>query len=78
MSVQLEFMYNRTGKRRLGRIYSTVGEGKDLYSAIPKPGIFGLGIRHFDERVVPENVVMVAIDMCRKSPVMGEWIYGIA
>ena len=50
MSVELEFMYNRTGKRRLGRIYSTVGEGKVLYSTIPKPGIFGLGIRHFDDK----------------------------
>ena len=50
MSVELEFMYNRTGKRRLGRIYSTVGEGKVLYSTIPKPGIFGLGIRHFDDQ----------------------------
>ena len=50
MSVELEFMYNRTGKRRLGMIYSTVGEGKVLYSTIPKPGIFGLGIRHFDDK----------------------------
>ena len=28
-------------------------------------------------RLVPGNVVMVAIDMCRKSPITGEWIYGI-
>ena len=28
-------------------------------------------------RLVPRNMVMVAIDMCRKSPINGEWIYGI-
>ena len=28
-------------------------------------------------RLVPENVVMVAIDMSGKSPVAGEWIYVI-
>ena len=28
-------------------------------------------------RLVPGNVVMVAIDMCGKSPITGEWIYGI-
>ena len=28
-------------------------------------------------RLVPGNVVMVAIDMCWKSPTTGEWIYGI-
>ena len=27
-------------------------------------------------RLVPVNVVMVAIDMCGKSPITGEWIYG--
>ena len=29
------------------------------------------------KKLVPGNVVMVAIDMCGKSPIMGEWIYGI-
>ena len=29
------------------------------------------------KKLVPGKVVMVAIDMCRKSPIMGEWIYGI-
>ena len=28
-------------------------------------------------RLVPGNVVMVAIDMYGKSPITGEWIYGI-
>ena len=28
-------------------------------------------------RLAPGNVVMVAIDMCGKSPITGEWIYGI-
>ena len=28
-------------------------------------------------RLVPGNVVMVAIDMCGKNPITGEWIYGI-
>ena len=28
-------------------------------------------------RLLLENVVMVAIDMCRKNPITGEWIYGI-
>ena len=28
-------------------------------------------------RLVLGNVVMVAMDMCGKSPIMGEWIYGI-
>ena len=27
--------------------------------------------------LVPANVVMVAIDMCGKSTITGEWIYGI-
>ena len=28
-------------------------------------------------RLVPGNVAMVAIDMCGRSPITGEWIYGI-
>ena len=28
-------------------------------------------------RLVPGNVVMAAINTCGKSPIMGEWIYGI-
>ena len=28
-------------------------------------------------RLVPGNVIMVAIDMCGKGPITGEWIYGI-
>ena len=67
-----------------------VGEGKVLFSAIAKPGMFGLGMVPKEGflaystqfifliiRLVPGNVVMVAIDMCGKSPITGEWIYGI-
>ena len=54
------------------------------------PGIFGLGIvpkviflaysTQFvfsTIRLVPGNVVIVAIDTSGKSPITGEWIYGI-
>ena len=67
-----------------------VGEGKVLFSTIAKPGMFGLDIVSKENflaystqfiflviRLVPGNVVMVAIDMCGKSPITGEWIYGI-
>ena len=70
--------------------YSAVGEGKVLFSRNVKPGMFGLGIAPKETflaystqfviliiRLVPGNVVMVAIDMCGKSPITGEWIYGI-
>ena len=66
-----------------------VGEGKGLFSTIDKPGIFGLGIApkenclaystyfiFFIVRHVPGNVVMVAIDICGKNSITGEWIYG--
>ena len=62
-----------------------------LFSRNVKPGIFGLGIAPKETflggystqfvfliiRLVPGKVVMVAIDMCGISPIMGEWIYGI-
>ena len=61
-----------------------------MFSAIAKPGMFGLGMVlkdgfrtystqfiFFIIRLVPGNVVMVAIDMWGKSPITGEWIYGI-
>ena len=67
-----------------------VGEGKVLFSAIAKPGMFGLGMVPKEGflaystqfifliiRLVPGNVVMVAIDMCGKRPITGKWIYGI-
>ena len=67
-----------------------VGEGKILFSTIAKPRIFGLGMVSKEGflayltqfifliiRLVPRNVVMVAIDMCGKNPITGEWIYGI-
>ena len=67
-----------------------VGEGKVLFSTIAKPGMFGLdmvpkeGVLIYSTqfifliiRLVPGNVVMVTIDMCGKSSITGEWIYGI-
>ena len=83
-------MYNRTGQWWLESIYSTVGEGNVLFSTIAKPGMFGQGIPPKENflaystqlivliiRLVPGNLVMVATDMCGKSPITGEWIYGI-
>ena len=65
------------------------GEG-GLFSTITKSEMSGLGMAPKENffaystqfifmiiRLVPGNVVMVAIDMCRKSPITGEWIYGI-
>ena len=58
-----------------------------MFSTIAKPGMFGLGMVPKEGflaystqfifliiRLVPGNVVVVAIEMCEKSPVMGEWI----
>ena len=84
-------MYNRTEKPWLESTNSSVGEGKVLFSRNVKPGIFGLGMFAPKEtfltystqfvfliiRLVPGNLVMVANDMCGKSPITGEWIYGI-
>ena len=83
-------MYNRTEERWLESTYVAVREGKVLFSRNIKPGMFGLGIAPKEIflaystqfvfstiRLVPGNVVMVAIDMCKKSPITGEWIYGI-
>ena len=59
-------------------------------SNVKSGGMFGLGMVLKENflaystqfifltiRLVTENVVMVAIDMCRKSPIMREWAYGI-
>ena len=67
-----------------------VGERKVLFSTIAKPGMFGLdmvpkgGVLIYSTqfifliiRLVPGKVVTVTIDMCGKSPITGEWIYGI-
>ena len=67
-----------------------VGEGKVLFCTIAETGMFELGMVPKEVflaystqfifliiRLVPGNVVMVAIDMCGKSPITGEWIYGI-
>ena len=67
-----------------------VGEGKVLFSRNAKPAMFGLGIAprqiflacstqfvFLTIRLVHGNVVMVAIDMCGKKHIRGEWIYGI-
>ena len=60
-----------------------------MFSTIAEPEMFGLGMVPkkvflaystqfiFLIRLVPGNVVMLATDMCGKSPIMGEWIYGI-
>ena len=74
----------------LKQSYSSGGKGKVLLSTIAEPGMFRLGIALKENflaystqfifliiRLVPGNVVMVAIVMCGKSPVTGEWIYGI-
>ena len=62
------------------------GGGKVLFSENVKPGMFGQGIALKETFLVYasqlvfliiRNVVMVAIDMCGKSPITGEWIYGI-
>ena len=61
-----------------------------MFSTIVEPGMFGLGMVPKEVflaystqfifwiiRLVSGNMVMVATDMCGKSPIMGEWIYGI-
>ena len=61
-----------------------------LCSRNVKSGMFGLGIAPKEIffaystqfifstiRLAPENMVMVAIDMCGESPTTGESIYGI-
>ena len=60
-----------------------------MFSRNVKPEMFGLGIAMketsltystqfvFLIRLVLGNVIMVAIDMCGKSTITGEWIYGI-
>ena len=61
-----------------------------MFSTIAKPGMFGLDkvskenfLAYSTQFIflviilVPGNVVMVAIDMYRKRPITGEWIYGI-
>ena len=83
-------MYNHTGWRWLESIFSVVGEWKLLFSTIAKPEMFELGMALKENfpaystqfiyliiRLVPGNVVLVAIDMCEKIPITGEWIYGI-
>ena len=65
-------------------------EGKILFGTIAKPGMFGLSIVSkenyltystqfifFMIRLVRGNVVVVAIDICGKSSITREWIYGI-
>ena len=60
-----------------------------MFSTIAKPGMFGLGMVPKEvfltystqftllRRFLPGKVVMVAFAMCGKSPITGEWIYGI-
>ena len=82
-------MYNCT-EWWLENTYLTVGQGKALFSRNVKPGIFRLGMVPKENflvystqfvlltiRLVTGNVMMVAIDICGKSAIMREWIYGI-
>ena len=59
-----------------------------MFYTIAEPGMFGLGMVLKEVflaystqfifliiRLVPGNVAMVAIDMCGKRPITGEWIY---
>ena len=61
-----------------------------MFSTIAETRMFGLGmvpkkvfLAYSTQfifmiiRLVPGNVVMVATDMCGKSPITGEWKYGI-
>ena len=61
-----------------------------MFSTIAKLGMFGLGMVPKESflaystqfifliiRLVPGNMVTAAIEMCGKSPITGEWIYGI-
>ena len=63
-------------------------ERKVLFSTIAKPWMFGLAMMLKEnffaywtqfvfliKKFVPENVVMVALDMCRTSPINEKWIY---
>ena len=81
-------MYNCT-EWWLESTYSTVGQGKALFSRNVKPGIFRLGMVPKENflvystqfvlltiRLVTGNVMMVAIDICGKSAITREWIYG--
>ena len=67
-----------------------VGEGKVLFNSNVKPEMSGIGMVPKETslpystqfiflkiRVAPGNMVMVAIDMCEKSHITGELIYGI-
>ena len=70
-------------------LFGCWGGQKVLFSRNIKPGMFGLGIAAKEVfpgysirfvfltiRLVPGSVVMIATDMHRKSPIIGEWIYG--
>ena len=83
-------MYNRTDLQWLESTFSAVWEGKVLYSRNVKPQLFNLGITSKESflaystqivsmtlRLVPGNVVMVAIDMYRKSLITDQGIYWI-
>ena len=61
-----------------------------MFGTIAKPRMLGLDIVPKENFLVystqftflviilvPGNVVMVTVDMCGKSPITGEWIYGI-
>ena len=77
-------MYNRTAKS----ITAREGGRGVLFNKNVKPGMSELGkVQHFlvystpgaflTIKLVPGNVVMIGFDIYEKSPITGEWIYGI-
>ena len=83
-------MYNCTEERWLETTYSTLGEGKALFSRNVKLGMFGLEMEPKENfvaystqivfliiRLLLRNVLMVAINTCGKNTIMGELIYEI-
>ena len=73
----------------LKNLFSCWG-GKVFFSRIVKPGTFRLDITpkenflsystqfdFFKIRIVPGNLITIAIDMCGKNPITEEWIYEI-
>ena len=57
------------------------GKGSSCLAQLLKLGCLGQTQRRrrfFSPiKLIPGNVVVVVIDMCGKSPITGEWIYGI-
>ena len=78
------------GGRKAPITYSAIVEGNVLFNRIAKSEMFGLAMAPKENflaystqfiflitRLVPGNLIMVAIRICGKSPITEEWIYGI-